>query len=326
MKLFLTASNQKQSWVEELIEQLRHEGFDVWHQDQGSVGSDWQSSLEASEVIVFIITPQIKESAYVEHEIEYAIRLNKPILRVMLGKTRYPEHSANKANYLTIQPDKPLTVAVAQITNAITHLPEVSRKRAMKKHGHVAHRSDTKDFPKKRTALWGKWPILQRRANRSAYRSTRSAFEDRRIANVSQNVSSLELNPLGLGQLLPNEKIHYHPESIPTMPNMTTPTTPNEPSLDAFENTDALILKFIRLDQYGLVFGALSALLAILTTLILASILGQESLIGRWIALGGGAGMFILTLYLYLRQRRKLAQNIQTTLYEDNRVWFDQIN
>lgn len=86
--VFISYSRRDQPYARALAEALRKHGFDVWIDDRIDYGTRWWRTIEEAiqncGALVVIMTPDSRNSEWVEREILLAQRQNKPIFPLLL--------------------------------------------------------------------------------------------------------------------------------------------------------------------------------------------------------------------------------------------------
>src|SRR5689334_2600082 len=88
--IFLSYSTKNKDYAYRLVDALRDEGFDVWIDNaELRAGDEWWESivraLRAAAVFVVIMTPESRNSRWVQREILLAEQWNKPSFPVLLA-------------------------------------------------------------------------------------------------------------------------------------------------------------------------------------------------------------------------------------------------
>lgn len=91
-QVFLSYSEQDSAILENVRRSLMREGFTVWSSKTDiQTGVDFQVAidrgLEEADNIVYLLSPASLQSEYCQHEIEYALSLNKRIIPVLVRTT-----------------------------------------------------------------------------------------------------------------------------------------------------------------------------------------------------------------------------------------------
>ena len=86
--IFISYSRSDMGFALELGGKLREAGHKVWIDTKGIPGGhDWRvritSAIEASKLVLIILSPEALESEWVQRELNYADKLKKPILPVV---------------------------------------------------------------------------------------------------------------------------------------------------------------------------------------------------------------------------------------------------
>src|SRR4051812_23877304 len=106
MKIFISYSRDDKQYVYEFAEALADETqHDVWI-DRRLVGADrwWDTivdQIEASDCFVVILTPRCISSIFCQAEINYALKLRKPLLPLMMKPCELPP-SLEEIQYIEI--------------------------------------------------------------------------------------------------------------------------------------------------------------------------------------------------------------------------------
>jgi hypothetical protein len=86
--IFISYSHKDSEYAYKLARALKQEGFSVWIDDRIDYGTEWPSEIEEnldkSGVFIVIMTPNSKNSNWVQNELTRAERLEKQILPLLL--------------------------------------------------------------------------------------------------------------------------------------------------------------------------------------------------------------------------------------------------
>ncbi len=86
--IFISYSIADRLYAEQLMEQLRNQGFDVWLDDRADHGDAWlevvEEALEACSAVVVVMSPAAADSDWVEREILLSLRHEKPLVPLLL--------------------------------------------------------------------------------------------------------------------------------------------------------------------------------------------------------------------------------------------------
>lgn len=108
MKLFISYSRDDKTWVYDFTNALREDGeHDAWIDRRIAPSTDWWdtilANIEEAQCFVFVMSPKSVDSIYCLAELDYALKLNKPILPVLLKPCPYPPPlHERRIQYLTI--------------------------------------------------------------------------------------------------------------------------------------------------------------------------------------------------------------------------------
>lgn len=88
-KVFISYSRRDQEAVEQLVEDLRQVGIDVWHDQALSGGQKWWdnilSQIRECDVFIFALSPASENSEACNRELDYVVKLGRPILPVLVA-------------------------------------------------------------------------------------------------------------------------------------------------------------------------------------------------------------------------------------------------
>jgi len=92
-RLFISYARQDQVFVRKLAADLQALGADIWLDVQDiAPGTKWssaiQTGLDASEIMLVIVTPNSMSSTNVEDEWQYYLEQHKPVIPVLLERAR----------------------------------------------------------------------------------------------------------------------------------------------------------------------------------------------------------------------------------------------
>lgn len=91
--IFISYSKQNKAYARRLAEHLIAHGFDVWIDDRIDYGSLWadviQKAIEDCAAFVVIMTPEARDSHWVQTECEYAAQKRKKIFPLLLEGTEF---------------------------------------------------------------------------------------------------------------------------------------------------------------------------------------------------------------------------------------------
>ncbi|MCU0498011.1 MAG: SUMF1/EgtB/PvdO family nonheme iron enzyme, partial [Anaerolineae bacterium] len=101
MNLFISYSGEDRPWVIELSKALHDElGYLAWYDHLTAAAAQWwqviMENLENADCVIYVMTPNSLQSSYCQAEIDYALRLNKPILPIFLKECPYPKNLAER--------------------------------------------------------------------------------------------------------------------------------------------------------------------------------------------------------------------------------------
>lgn len=118
--LFLSYSRRQTTWCDELytaIDTFTH--YYRWRDNKIPESADWWDSIclniEGSFAFVAIITQDYLDSAFCMGELEYALKLNKPVIALMLQEVDYPQ----KLNEQRLQFARVKDLEMAQVINKV---------------------------------------------------------------------------------------------------------------------------------------------------------------------------------------------------------------
>lgn len=118
--LFLSYSRKQTAWCDDLytaIDTYTH--FQRWRDNKIPESADWWDSIcvniEGCFAFVAILTPDYLASAYCMGELEYALKLEKPVIVLTLGEVDYPA----KLNELRVQFAQVSKLDIPQVINKV---------------------------------------------------------------------------------------------------------------------------------------------------------------------------------------------------------------
>jgi hypothetical protein len=92
--VFVSYSHTDRLKVYPIIDYLNKTGINIWYDEGIPVGEDWKSSivdnLERCSAFLVFISPHIIDSEYVQKEISFALKKQKPFYGVNLKETKLP--------------------------------------------------------------------------------------------------------------------------------------------------------------------------------------------------------------------------------------------
>ncbi|MCU0498010.1 MAG: SUMF1/EgtB/PvdO family nonheme iron enzyme [Anaerolineae bacterium] len=99
--VFISYSSEDRPWVIELFKALHDElGYLAWYDHLTAAAAQWwqviMENLENADCVIYVMTPNALQSTYCQVEIDYALRLNKPILPIFLKECTYPKNLAER--------------------------------------------------------------------------------------------------------------------------------------------------------------------------------------------------------------------------------------
>lgn len=93
MKIFISYAHEDTSRILEFQKAL--EIHDVWFDHRLSVGKEWWNEIEqqisASHCFLLLVSPHSLASEYCQKELDFALKLEKPIAPIMIQETEFPE-------------------------------------------------------------------------------------------------------------------------------------------------------------------------------------------------------------------------------------------
>jgi formylglycine-generating enzyme required for sulfatase activity len=94
--LFISYSRRQAGWTDKLYTAIDiHTNYQRWRDNKTPESSDWWESIclniEGCYAFVAILTPDYMNSIYCIGELEYALRLNKPVIALVLQDSAYPK-------------------------------------------------------------------------------------------------------------------------------------------------------------------------------------------------------------------------------------------
>ncbi len=94
MRLFISYAHEDVKAVQQLVDILRAGGYEVWFDTRLLPGQDWQTELltaiHAADAFVYVLTPASIASEWCQWEFAEAVKLEKPVLPVLLRKSSLP--------------------------------------------------------------------------------------------------------------------------------------------------------------------------------------------------------------------------------------------
>ena len=91
--VFVSYSSEDRKYVDKLLEAFDERNIKYWIDEKIVVADRWvrviQRQLEASTVVVVVMTPDSNESRWVERELQYALSLGRPVVPLLLRGQRF---------------------------------------------------------------------------------------------------------------------------------------------------------------------------------------------------------------------------------------------
>jgi hypothetical protein len=125
LKIFISyARSDCAAFAEELLTGLEIAGFDAQlDQHDISGGEDWQARLskliQSADTIIFVISPAAASSERCAWEVQHAERHSKRIVPVLALSTTETSPNLKRLNYISFEPGKSFTRALADLTQAL---------------------------------------------------------------------------------------------------------------------------------------------------------------------------------------------------------------
>jgi formylglycine-generating enzyme required for sulfatase activity len=106
--IFISYSRKNQPYARRLADHLLARGFDVWIDDKIDFGDRWHrvifKAIDECAALIVIMTPDARDSNWVEKEYLYADELKKPVFPLLLEGVRFP-YFVNR-QYVDARPDR----------------------------------------------------------------------------------------------------------------------------------------------------------------------------------------------------------------------------
>jgi TIR domain len=87
-QIFVSYSRSDAEYVTKLVEYLRAQGLTIWVDANLDPGDRWNTTIreqiEASAVLLLVMTPAAEAAEWVERELQYAQSLGRPIVPLLL--------------------------------------------------------------------------------------------------------------------------------------------------------------------------------------------------------------------------------------------------
>jgi adenylate cyclase len=88
MQVFISYSRKDSQYARMIVEHLKQRGIDVWMDDRIEYGSKWTTEIEKalneSPAVIVIMSPNSKESEWVQNEVAYAQDRKKKIFPLLV--------------------------------------------------------------------------------------------------------------------------------------------------------------------------------------------------------------------------------------------------
>lgn len=142
--LFLSYSRKQTAWCDSLYTAIdTYTNFYRWRDNKIPESADWWDSIclniEGCYAFIAILTPNYLDSVYCTGELEYALKLNKPVIALMLQDVNYPP----KLNDMRLQfarvDSLDMREVIAKVLNATNQITL----------GYVQHHFSTEIHPRK---------------------------------------------------------------------------------------------------------------------------------------------------------------------------------
>lgn len=131
MKLFISYSRENREWCMALYEALRAEDspHDPWIDARLEPTVDWWknilSHIETCDCFIYILTPASVSSIYCEGELNYAVKLNKPVFPIMLEPANYPIIlNWRRIQYATVHTSMDITRVLLLLERGLSNIRE----------------------------------------------------------------------------------------------------------------------------------------------------------------------------------------------------------
>jgi WD40 repeat protein len=125
VKIFISYARVNRNKVDELQEILNRSGNDAWYDKEIYGGDDWWksiiTSIKSCDVFLFALSPESTQSEACRAELSFALKLNKPVLPVMLNKAELPIGTLQETHYVDAR-NLRNTETILDLTRALMRL------------------------------------------------------------------------------------------------------------------------------------------------------------------------------------------------------------
>lgn len=125
---FICYSRKDAAFAQKLHTVLKHEGYDVWVDwEKVQPGTDWrepvQAGIQAAEICIVILSPDLLASPSCAVEINYAISYNKPLLLILWRRVSVlPAYFATSEQILFYE-ESDFEQSLHQVMRSLVQLP-----------------------------------------------------------------------------------------------------------------------------------------------------------------------------------------------------------
>lgn len=125
--LFLSYSRRQAKWCDDLYRSIdTYTNFYRWHDNKIPESADWWDSIcvniEGCYAFVAILTQDYLNSVYCMGELEYALKLNKPVIALMLQEVDYPPKLNEQRLQFARVNDIEMTQVINKVLNACNQI------------------------------------------------------------------------------------------------------------------------------------------------------------------------------------------------------------
>jgi formylglycine-generating enzyme required for sulfatase activity len=156
--IFISYSHKDQIYVQKLVAYLKNEGLSVWVDERIEHGDRWWQTIEREirdcAAMIVIMTPESKNTKWVEREMMFADRIDKPIFPLLLKGECFPFFGNQQYHEVRdgSMPPKKFTASLKRLTfqrNDEAHKQkEADAKRIAEKESKHKEEKTRETFPR----------------------------------------------------------------------------------------------------------------------------------------------------------------------------------